>query len=238
MDCTSSARSATSGATPRQQDRKGHEPCSARGRHRQPRPGTPAGQAATGPGPRGWVEPASVSYPSAAAHGRWPVTLILRSRVDNHLVPVRWRSLRDLPLQPIESPRICAGNWPAGLAGGLQACLQASRRHPGYSHSSSTSLCTAPYTPDPAGAGVIGACSHAGPGCRKVSRARLRSAVRAWIIPGAAAGLDWEDPKNWPMLQVMTGWPWPARSRPRPAAGDVARGRLALFEPSLRALGA
>ena len=24
----------------------------------------------------------------------------------------------------------------------------------------------------------------------------LRPAIRAWIIPGAAAGLDWEDPKN------------------------------------------
>jgi hypothetical protein len=59
-------------------------------------------------------------------------------------------------------------------------------------------LCTAPYTRDLAGAGVIGACSHAGPGCREVSRARLRSAIRAWIIPGAAAGLVCEDPKNRP----------------------------------------
>jgi hypothetical protein len=41
-----------------------------------------------------------------------------------------------------------------------------------------------------------------------------------------------------PTLQAMTGWPWPARARPRPAAADVARGRLAFFEPSLRALGA
>jgi hypothetical protein len=31
-------------------------------------------------------------------------------------------------------------------------------------HSSSTSLCTAAYTHDPARAGVIGACSHTGPG--------------------------------------------------------------------------
>jgi hypothetical protein len=41
-----------------------------------------------------------------------------------------------------------------------------------------------------------------------------------------------------PILQVMTGWPWPTRSRPRPAAGDVVRGRLASFESSLRALAA
>ena len=41
--------------------------------------------------------------------------------------------------------------------------------------------------------------------------------------------------RNDPILQVMTGWPRPARSRPR---ADVARGRLAFFEPSLRAVGA
>ncbi len=41
-----------------------------------------------------------------------------------------------------------------------------------------------------------------------------------------------------PILQVMTGWPGrPGRSL-GPRRADVARGRLAFFEPSLRALGA
>ena len=85
------------------------------------------------------------------------MTLIQRSRVDNHLMPVRSRSLRDLPGSQHESPRICAGNWPVVPEEALQAYLLASRRHPGYLHRSSTSLCTAPYTPDPTRAGVIGA---------------------------------------------------------------------------------
>ena len=52
---------------------------------------------------------------------------------------------------------------------------------------------------------------------------------RVWT--GKTRGID-------PILQVMTGWPRPARARPRPAAGRRRRGRLAFFEPSLRALGA
>ena len=112
--------------------------------------------------------------------------------MDNYLAPVRMRSLPDLlATQPANG--ICPGNRGWGRQG-LQARPLAPHRDPAYMHSSST--CTAPYTRDLAGAGVIGACSHAGPGCREVPRARLRSAIRAWIIPGAAAGLDWEDPKN------------------------------------------
>lgn len=80
-------------------------------------------------------------------------------------------------------------------------------------------LCTAPYTRDLAGAGVIGACSHAGPGCREVSRARLRSAIPAWIIPQPRRVWTGKTRRIDPVLQVMTGWPRPARSRPRPAAG-------------------
>jgi hypothetical protein len=50
-DCTSSARSATGGATARPaRPERSCGPCSACGWHRRPRPGTRAGQAATGPG--------------------------------------------------------------------------------------------------------------------------------------------------------------------------------------------
>jgi hypothetical protein len=41
-----------------------------------------------------------------------------------------------------------------------------------------------------------------------------------------------------PTLQIMTGWSWLAKSRPRPASADVDRGRLAFFEPPFPALGA
>ena len=75
-------------------------------------------------------------------------------------------------------------------------------------------LCTAPYTRDLAGTGVIGARSHAGPGCRQVSRARLRSAIRAWIIPRAAAGLDGEDPAATIVAQTDPGWPGRCRTAP------------------------
>ena len=40
-------------------------------------------------------------------------------------------------------------------------------------------LCTAPYTRDLAGAGVIGACSHAGPGC---PAARVRGEGQPWWL--------------------------------------------------------
>ena len=60
------------------------------------------------PEPRGLAEPASVNHPSPADRGRnigrWPVTPIQRSRVDNHRVPVRSRSLRDLPRSPSSHP--------------------------------------------------------------------------------------------------------------------------------------
>jgi len=46
-------------------------------------------------------------------------------------------------------------------------------RQPDDLHSSSTSLMHSLYTHDLARAGVIGACSHAGPGWRGVSRASL-----------------------------------------------------------------
>jgi len=135
-DCNSSARSPTSGATPRPaRPERSCGPCSARGQHRQPRPGTPAGQAATGPGTSrlGRTSRCELSVPADRGTniGSWPVTLIQRSRVDNHLMPVRSRSLRDLPGSQHESPRICAGNWPVVPEEALQAYLLASRRHPG-----------------------------------------------------------------------------------------------------------
>jgi hypothetical protein len=109
----------------------------------------------------GLAEPASVNHPSPADRGRnigrWPVTPIQRSRVDNHRVPVRSRSRRDLPRSPSSHPASALVIGRRDRQGALQACLLASRRHPGYLHCSSTSLCTAPYTPDPTGAGVIGA---------------------------------------------------------------------------------
>src|SRR5271166_176628 len=104
---------------------------------------------------------ASVNHPSPADRGRnigrWPVTPIQRSRVDNHRVPVRSRSLRDLSRSPSSHPASALVIGRRDRQGALQACLLASRRHPGYLHSLSTSLCTAPYTPDPTSAGVIGA---------------------------------------------------------------------------------
>ena len=157
-DCTSSARSATSGATPRPaRPERSCLPCSARGRHRQPRPGTPAGQVATGPGTSrlgrtSQCEPSVARRPRqehCADIGRWPMTPIQRSRVDNHRVPVRSRSLRDLPRSPSSHPASALVIGRRDRQGALQACLLASRRHPGYLHSSSTSLCTAPYTLDP-----------------------------------------------------------------------------------------
>ena len=153
--------------------------------------------------------------------GRGPV--IHRSRVDNYLAPVRTRSLPDLlATQPANG--ICAGNrgWGRqGLGGHVPWHRTAVRR---ICTVSSTSLVHSPlHSLDLAGAGVIGACSHAGPGCREVPRARLRSAIRAWIIPGAAAGLDWEDPReSHPILQVMTGWPSLARSRPCARGGPTS----------------
>ena len=80
-------------------------------------------------------------------------------------------------------------------------------------------LYTASYTRDLAGAGVIGACSHAGPAaarfpvpvCVQLSeRGSSPEPRRVWT--GKTRRID-------PILQVMTGWPWPARARPRPAAG-------------------
>ena len=113
------------------------------------------------PEPRGLAEPASVNHPSPADRGRnigrWPMTPIQRSRVDNHRVPVRSRSLQDLPRSPSSHPASALVIGRRDRQGALRACLLASRRHPGYLHSSSTSLCTAPYTPDPTRAGVIGA---------------------------------------------------------------------------------
>ena len=71
------------------------------------------------PEPRGLAhqEPASVNYPSPGDRGRntgrWPMTLIQRSRVDNYLVPVRSRSLRDLPRGPSSHPvsALVIGRW-------------------------------------------------------------------------------------------------------------------------------
>jgi len=162
-DCTSSARSATSGATPRPaRPERSCLPCSARGRHRHPTGPVPQqARPRPVPEPRGLAEPASVNHPWPAGRGRnigrWPVTPIQRSRVDNHRVPVRSRSLRDLPRSPSSHPASALVIGRRDRQGALQACLLASRRHPGYLHSLSTSLCTAPYTPDPTSAGVIGA---------------------------------------------------------------------------------
>jgi len=87
------------------------------------------------PEPRGPAEPASVNHPSPAGRGRnigrWPVTPIQRSRVDNHRVPVRSRSLRDLPRSPSSHPASTLVIGRRDRQGALQACLLASRRHPG-----------------------------------------------------------------------------------------------------------
>ena len=95
-DCTSSARSATSGAAPRPaRPERSCGPCSARGRHRQPRPGTRADQAATGR--RTW-QPGRTSQCERSVAGRLPdghralaCDHIHRSRVDNYLMPIRSR---------------------------------------------------------------------------------------------------------------------------------------------------
>jgi Histidine kinase-like ATPase domain len=147
-------------------------PCSVRGRHRRPRPGTHASQAATR---RGTRQPGRVSQrePLVAGQPRKKLRalacyLVPRSRVDDYLVPVWSRSVPDLPAAR-RGTRICAGNWQAGPPGSLRA----SHRHPGHLHGLSTSLCIPPYTADLARAGVIGACSYASPGSHEVSRTGL-----------------------------------------------------------------
>ena len=96
------------------------------------------------------------------------------------------------PSQPTASVLVTGG----GAARVSRARPLAPHRHPAYLHSSSTSVVHSPYTRDFAGAGVIGACSHADPGYRKITRARLPSVIAAVIILGTAASLNWEDPKN------------------------------------------
>ena len=98
--------------------------------------------------------------------------------MDNYLAPVRTRSLPDLlATQPVNG--ICPGNrgWgrqglPAHVSWHRAAIRRICTVHRRV-------LCTAPYTRDLAGAGVIGACSHAGPGCREVSAAAVGPAASA-----------------------------------------------------------
>jgi hypothetical protein len=54
--------------------------------------------------------------------------------------------------------------------------------------------------------------------CREVSRARLRSAIRAWIIPELRRVWTGKTRRIDPALQIMTGSPWPAR-----CPGELAR---------------
>ena len=98
--------------------------------------------------------------------------------MDNYLAPVRTRSLPDLlATQPASG--ICPGNrgWgrqglPAHVPWHRTAIRRICTVHRRV-------LCTAPYTRDLAGAGVIGACSHAGPGRREVSAAAVGTAASA-----------------------------------------------------------
>ena len=98
--------------------------------------------------------------------------------MDNYLAPVRTRSLPDLlATQPANG--ICPGNrgWgrqglPAHVPWHRTAIRRICTVHRRV-------LCTAPYTRDLAGAGVIGACSHAGPGRREVSAAAVGTAASA-----------------------------------------------------------
>ena len=177
-----------------------------------------------------------------------PRTLAGDRASTGHVWITIWRRYGRDPFRIFSPPSLLTASvlvTGGGCRQGLRARPLAPHRDPAYLHSSSTSLVHSPYTRDLAGAGVIGARSHAGPGCRKVPRARLRSAVRAWIVcpsvdrPRSRGGSGLRRPEELTRsLQVMTGWPWPTRSRPRPAAGDVLRGRLASFESSLRALAA
>ena len=98
--------------------------------------------------------------------------------MDNYLAPVRTRSLPGLrATQPANG--ICRGNrgWgrqglPANVPWHRTAIRRICTVHRRV-------LCTAPYTRDLAGAGVIGACSHAGPGRREVSAAAVGTAASA-----------------------------------------------------------
>ena len=121
---------------------------------------------------------AAAGAPTAATPRSRAVTIIHRSRVDNYLAPVRTRSLPDLlAIQPANG--ICPGNrgWgrqglPAHVPWHRTAIRRICTVHRRV-------LCTAPYTRDLAGAGVIGACSHAGPGRREVSAAAVGTTASA-----------------------------------------------------------
>jgi len=91
-----------------------------------------------------------------------PLAGIHRSRVDKYLAPGRRRSLPQL-VSARRVNGICAGNR-GEAAESMHAYPLASHRHRAYLHSSSASLVRRLYTRDLAGAGVIGACSHVGPG--------------------------------------------------------------------------
>jgi hypothetical protein len=72
---------------------------------------------------------------------------------------VRWLAATKAPVLPSMPFR-------DGMREVSRACPMAPR-HLAYLRSSPTSVVHTLYTRDLAGAGVIGACSHAGPGCHK-----------------------------------------------------------------------
>jgi len=109
------------------------------------------------------------------------------SHVDNYLAAVRTRSpaglLAALPVNGIQP-----GNR-GGPPGSSPATSHAPHRHPAYFHSSPATLVHSPYTRDLAGAGVIGACSHAGPGSQAALRFPPRCAILTiWTTPTSSNG--------------------------------------------------
>ena len=120
--------------------------------------------------------------------GHRPVTLVL-----GHVWITIWRPYgRDrlrVFAQPCQSTAfsLVTGDGPPGSSS--PATPRASHRHPAYFHSSPATFVHSPYTRHLAGAGVIGACSHAGPGSQAALRLPSRCAILTiWTTPTSSSG--------------------------------------------------
>ena len=137
------------------------------------------------------VEPAEPLGAAAAAAmtlcGHRPMTLVLGHVWITIWRPYRTRSPADfLAALPVNG--IQPGNR-GGPPGSSPATSHAPHRHPAYFHSSPATLVHRPYTRHLAGAGVIGACSHAGPGSQAALRLPPRCAILTiWTTPTSSSG--------------------------------------------------
>jgi len=116
-----------------------------------------------------------------------PVTLVL-----GHVWITIWRRYgRDrlrvfLAALPSTAFSLVTEGGPRGSSS--PATSHAPHRHPAYFHSSPATFVHSPYTRHLAGAGVIGACSHVGPGSQAALRLPPRCAILTiWTTPTSSS---------------------------------------------------